>query len=245
MLKVKITENYTGFTISGDYEDLDTLYESIHYFIKEEPKNSEEEILQNHLYAFLYDVRHAYQGDREYELIDNNLQENKREWFGIRKKDITQNNIYYSFNYVITDIILDMIIIKYFIRKTDKKNKNNNNTYNEYLNMTNYFYSIVLNSLTKILTQAKFNKLKKGILNAYINEKIYIYQWFEFVSVKYIKMTKQQKEKEFMKIMKLVYDYIEYQDYYDMKKALEKSATKNNCKTEDLTYVEYPEEIEW
>lgn len=39
MLKVELTENYAGVKISGDYNDLDNLYDSIYYFIKEEPKN--------------------------------------------------------------------------------------------------------------------------------------------------------------------------------------------------------------
>ena len=77
MLKVKLTENYTGVIISGDYDDLDYLYDSIHYFIKEEEESIGDYCLKNHIYAFLYDLRHAYQGDREYELVDNSLNKDK------------------------------------------------------------------------------------------------------------------------------------------------------------------------
>ena len=48
MLKVELTENYAGVKISGDYNDLDNLYDSIYYLIKEEP-NSESIICLNHL----------------------------------------------------------------------------------------------------------------------------------------------------------------------------------------------------
>ena len=37
MLKVKLTKNYAGVTISGDYNDLDHLYDSIYYLIHGEP----------------------------------------------------------------------------------------------------------------------------------------------------------------------------------------------------------------
>ena len=73
MLKVKLTKNYAGVTISGDYNDLDHLYDSIYYLIHGEPISIGEYTMQNHLYGFLYDVRHAYQGDREVELIDNKV----------------------------------------------------------------------------------------------------------------------------------------------------------------------------
>lgn len=61
MLKVELTKNYAGVKISGDFNDLDYLYNSLLYFIKEEPSSIDEYLMQNHLYAFLYDVRHAYQ----------------------------------------------------------------------------------------------------------------------------------------------------------------------------------------
>ena len=96
MLKVELTENYAGVTIYGDYNDLDFLYDSISYLIHGDPSSDGEYIMQNHLYGFLYDVRHAYQGDREIKLIDNNLQEDKRQWHGIKKKDVTSKNMYYG-----------------------------------------------------------------------------------------------------------------------------------------------------
>ena len=207
MLKVELTENYGGVKISGDWDDLNNLYDSILYFIKNDPSNLKEAIMQNHLFGFLYDLRHAHQGDREFELVDNGLQEFKRAWFGIKKKDVTNNNIYFSFNYLFTDLILDMILIKFFTNNIDKKE---NDIYNPSINMVNYFYSLVLNSLENFLTEKRFNKVKKGIMNAFVYEKLYISQWFERASIDYIKMNKKQREKEFMHIMDRIYNYMEY-----------------------------------
>lgn len=242
MLKVELTENYAGVTISGDYNDLNNLYDSIYYLIKKEPTSLGEYIMQNHLYGFLYDVRHAYQGDRECKLIDNNLYDSKRQYLGIKKKDATENNLYYSFNYLLPELILDMILIKHFIKNIDKKN---NNQYNSYINMTNYFYSIALESLKNTLTEIRFNKVKKGIMKAFTNEKLFIPQWFEMISIDYANMTKKQREKEFMHIMDAIYNYIEYQDYYEMKKSLEKTCEEKNCNIDDLHYKNYPEKINW
>lgn len=242
MLKVKLTENYTGVTISGDYDDLDYLYDSIHYFIKEEEESIGDYCLKNHIYAFLYDLRHAYQGDREYELVDNSLNKDKKEWLDIEENDVTENNFYLSFNYVITDIILDMMIMKHYIACMNKKE---NNIYNPYINMVNYFYSLVLHSLKGILTQIQFNKVQKGLINSVIYDDIYLPQWFEMITLDYLKMTKKQRQREIMHILDEIYNYIKYEDYLEMKKEIEKTCEERKCNLSELHYDEYSEPIEW
>ena len=242
MLKVELTKNYAGVTIYGDYNDLDFLYDSISYLIHGDPSSDGEYIMQNHLYGFLYDVRHAYQGDREAILVDNYLQDYKRKWLEIRKKDATEHNVYFCFNYLLPDIFLDMVLIKHFIRKVDKKV---NDVYNPYINMVNYFYSLVLHSIENILTEIKFNKIKKGLLESVVTDSIFIPQWFEIISIDYSKMTKKQREKEFMHIMDAIYNYGDYEDYLKMKIYMEKLCKEKNCSLDDLHYEDYPEEIEW
>ena len=242
MLKVELTENYAGVTIYGDYNDLDFLYDSISYLIHGDPSSDGEYIMQNHLYGFLYDVRHAYQGDREAILVDNYLQDYKRKWLEIRKKDATEHNVYFCFNYLLPDIFLDMVLIKHFIRKVDKKV---NDVYNPYINMVNYFYSLVLHSLENMLTEIKFNKIKKGLLESVVIDSIFIPQWFEIISIDYSKMNKKQREKEFMHIMDAIYNYGDYEDYLKMKIYMEKLCKEKNCSLDDLHYEDYPEEIEW
>lgn len=242
MLKIEVTKNYTGFNITGDYNDLDLLYDSIYYLIKKEPENIKEYLMQNHIFCFLYDVRHAYQGDREAKLIDNYVQEYKKERLGIKKKDITNNNLYYSFNYLFPDLIQDIILIKCFTAKLPKKERN---IYNLHLNMVNFFYSMVLNSLREILTDTKFNKVKKEIESAYILDKIYIPQWFEMVSIDYTNMTKKQREKEIMHILDAICNYGGYEDYFELKKEVEDKCKEKNCNLDRLHYEGYPKEIEW
>lgn len=241
MLKVELTENYTGFKISGDYNDLDFLYDSIHYLIKGEPENEGEYLLQNHLYGFLYELRHAYQGSREAYLEENGLYDEKMKWLEFKKKDVTNNNVYYSFNYIVTELILDISIIRFFERNIDKKV---NDIFNPYINMVNYFYSISLRALSEILTERKFNTLKKGILESYINDRHYIPQWFEMITVDYLSYNKKKREKEFTHTMSAIYDYLLFEDYLPFSKKIQKDCKEKNCKLDDLHY-EFPENIEW
>ena len=240
MLKVKLTDNYTGFNISGDYKDLNCLYDAFHYFICNDYDNLGKCMMQTHIYGFLYDVRHAYGHSREYELVNNGLDDNSIEWLGLTKDDVTENNMYFSFNYYVPDLILDIILIKNFINVEDK-------IYNSSYNMVNFFYSLVIESFYKILDEKEINKIKTGIMNANIRPDNFLPQWFEKITIDYIKMDKQTREKEITKILDYMYNYNRYNEYLEMKKDLEKTCIDKNCNLDQLHVKEtdYPKEIIW
>ncbi len=242
MLKVQLTPNYAGVTISGDYDDLNYLYDSINYLIIGDANSIEEDIMKNHLYGFLYDVRHAYQGQRDIELNDNSLDDYMMKEYGLKHKDITNKNLYFKFNYLLPDLILDMILIKHFINKVNKKYRDE---YNYYINMVNYFYSIVLQTLQGFLTEIQFNKVKRGLKDSYIVESTFIPQWFEIISIDYANMTKKSRKKEFMHIVHAIYDYYLYKSYFELKEDIENECKKSNSTIDFLHYEGYPEIIEW
>ena len=242
MLKVDLTENYAGVTIYGDYNDLDVLYDSINFLIRGDSENVGRYTMQNHIYGFLYDIRHAYQGQRDVELVDNSLDDNTRECFNLRKNDVTNKNVYFCFNYVLPDLLLDMVLIKYFISNVDK---NERDIFNPYINYVNFFYSLVLDSIFKILTPIKFNKIKKSLLNSIVSESVFYPQWFEMISLDYINLAKENRKKDFMKMADSIINYYEYKDYTEMKLDMEKICKEKKCTLDDLHYDNYPEEIKW
>lgn len=242
MLKVEVSETYAGFRIFGDYNDLDFLYDSINYLIHGDAKSIEECCMQNHLYGFLYEVRHAYQGDRNIELVENSFCEMMRERHGIKKKDAVSNNVYFSFEYLVPDLMLDMMLITYFIGNVPKKDKD---IYNPYINMAKYFYSLVLQSLSSMLTEIRWRKLKNKVINSVIAPSVFYPQWFEMISSDYAWMDKETRKKEFMHIMEAIYDYVEFEDYTKMKLEIEKKCQEKNCNIEQIHYDNYPDEIEW
>lgn len=242
MIKVELTKNYTGINISGDYEDLDFLYDSIHYLIKEEPKSLIEESMQNHIFGFLYEVRHCYQGDRDFKFVDNELRDEVRKYQKIPKKEISKNNLYYSFNYILTDLFTDMVLIKYFIMNIPKIEKND---YNPYLNNVKLFYSQILNLMQEILTLTKMKKLEKGLINTIISDKIFFPQWFDVITSDYLNQNKEKRVKELSKTLDAIYNYSDYIDYSKMKMEVEKYCNENNCLITNVSMCEYPDEIEW
>lgn len=242
MLKVNLTDNYAGFQISGDYDDLDFLYDSIYYLIKEEPSSDEEYIMQNHLFAFLYDVRHAYQGSRDIEVINNGIRPEIREWKNIKKKDVTDNNLYYSFNYLLPDLFEDIILVKYFISKINKKDRN---ICNPYINYVNMFYSIVVHEIAPMITEVQFRKIIKGLIDSMIGDSIFCHLWFEQISIDYANMKKDKRKKEIMHILDAIYNYGDYDDYFNLKIKIKNMCKEQNCSLDNLHYEGYPDEIEW
>lgn len=242
MIKMEFTKNNVGINITGDYDDLNFLYDSIHFFIKDEPNNLMEESMQNHLFGFLYDVRHCYQGDRDFKIKDNELRKEIREFRKVSKKEVTDNNLYYSFNYVLTDIFTDMVLIKYFVLKISKSE---NNIYNIHLNNMRLFYSQVLELMNTILTPIKMKKLKKGLTDAMIIDKFFVPQWFDMITCDFLKQSKVNRIKELSKTLFEIYNYGYFDDYTKIKKEIEEYCKENNCKFTDVTMCEYPKEIEW
>lgn len=74
MIKVKNTPQLVGITILGDYEDLNALYDAVsNYcrFILDHQDHPDAEHCLEFLLGLCYDLRHAYQGDRGYEAVEN------------------------------------------------------------------------------------------------------------------------------------------------------------------------------
>ena len=69
MITVNTTPNMYGITLKGDYDDLNSLYDSLFDYL--EFYNDSHEEFPDHEYEYLlslnYDIRHCYQGDRNVE----------------------------------------------------------------------------------------------------------------------------------------------------------------------------------
>ena len=62
MIFAKPTKYGAGITINGDYPDFDNLHETIHKLCDQNPLQGD---LGDFVLGLAYEVRHAYQGDRD------------------------------------------------------------------------------------------------------------------------------------------------------------------------------------
>ena len=240
MIKVKLTPNYTGFNIEGTFDDFYELYDNISYFLGiEECENIFEEDMRLHILGFLYDLRHAYQGSRNIKAVENGLSDEQKEYYGITKS--TKKDILYDFDYVVPELLTDILLFKHFAKSKNKKLNEYDTNYNSVMT----FYSKAIDALQEILTENQVKRAKKRLSESSISERYWLKQWFMIVSIDYLKMTKNKRKREMMHIIESLCDSYLYDEYHQIKNEVEQYAKENNIIETEIEYGEYPEEIEW
>lgn len=240
MIKVKLTPNYTGFNIEGTFDDFYELYDNISYFLGIEVcENIFEEDMRLHILGFLYDLRHAYQGSRNIKAVDNGLSEEQKEYYGINKS--IKKDILYDFNYVVPELLTDILLFKHFAKSKNKKLGEYDTNYNSVMT----FYGKVIDALQEILTENQVKRVRKRLSESSISERYWLKQWFMIVSIDYLKMTKNRRKREMMHIIESLCDSYLYDEYHQIKNEVEQYAKENNIMETEIEYGEYPEEIEW
>ena len=240
MIKVKLTQNYTGFNIEGTFDDFYELYDNIDYFLGiEECEDIFEEDMRLHILGFLYDLRHAYQGSRNIKVVENHLNDEQKEYYGINKS--IKKDILYDFDYVVPELLTDILLFKHFAKTKNKKISEFDTNYNSVMT----FYSKVIDALQEILTENQVKKVKKLLSESPISERYWLRQWFMMVSIDYLKMTKNKRKREMMHIIESLCDSYLYVEYQEIKKEVQEYAKENNINETEIEYGEYPDEIEW
>lgn len=112
MLQIKTTPNLYGITLTGDYQDLNSLYNSLSSYLEFYEDNMSD-FYPYHEYEYLlslnYDIRHAFMGTRGVQIVENNAEStgliaesiyeisesSKKEFQNIRKTH-SNGNLYFS-----------------------------------------------------------------------------------------------------------------------------------------------------
>jgi hypothetical protein len=248
MINVKSTKQITGVEISGDYEDLNALYSALTNVIGEEGCYEDYYSCSMHVLGLCYDIRHAYQGDRN----EFNSEDDSK---------------YYSFNVLWPEIMFVVAILGDYLNFSESRKcylddpevqffgENTRELLKEKLPddiaLIRYFQNLVWNALAKTIGEKRFKKLRNSIdfyiLNIVGIQRIggYYTQMIDILNVKYIGWKPQYRESHLAgmieKIVKPNYDY------NDLKKAVDEYALEVGVPYYKvmLEGMEYPEEIEW
>jgi len=105
MITIKPSSHLTGVTIQGDFDDFYDLVDSIHRMVSDYEEDDDRDFyfgIKNRLFGICYDIRHAYQGEREVVLLDNGMNEDTMKWHNL----ITpEKNVYYSANVLFPEAV--------------------------------------------------------------------------------------------------------------------------------------------
>lgn len=248
MLKIKVTENYGGIEVKGDYDDLEQLYNSIFKIVGNGEDYPTLENLRIQILAFCYDLRHAKQGNREIELIENNMNNEIMKWHSIIAPTY---NVYYKFNYILTQAIFVVYAINIFIDNYKyKKYKHRyyiKALFDEDINIVQEFQSKVIKAIVQILPEKNIKSFLKLFYDREFGTNRLVYQYLELIDCRYLAKNKENRLKSIVNTTKKTIKYWEYQEYIDLESGLLEFAKQNECNVDDIKIdgTDYPEYIEW
>lgn len=256
MISIRNTPNLTGVIISGDFNDFYNLVDALHEITINEYSEKHHQYIDisTRVLGLSYDIRHAYQGDREIELIDNNMTEEKMKWHSIIAP---KSNVYYSCNYLYPEMFFVMLALNGLVELRIKD-----------LTKTKYIYKEAMDKkviwdetiATIRVLQAEFVKCVKGTFtdatfsrwlnvmnNDYISIEHIAGQYVDLLNIKYINMTKEKRLKKLSSIAKRLAEFRYDSDHEEIKEVVMEAARENRCEPGAIRLqgIKYPEDFKW
>lgn len=256
MIIIKNTENLAGVSISGDFNDLEKLVDSFYAITIDEfpEKNINHIEISTRVLGLCYDVRHAFQGDREVELVDNGMDEDKMKFHSII---VPQNNVYYKCNYLYPEMFFVMLALNELVqlrikelaksRYLYKTARDKNVIWDDKIATIRSFQAEFIKCVKEVLTEASFNRWLKVMNGDYINIYQITGQYVDLQSIKYINMTKEKRIKNLAIIAKRIAEFQSDTEHDEIKTVVTRAAKEQGRSAGDIRLqgIEYPEEILW
>ena len=161
------------------------------------------------------------------------------------------NNVYYKFNYILTQAIFVVYALNIFIDNYKyKKYKSSYYTkavYDEDINIVQEFQSKVIKAIVEILPEKNQKSFLKLFYDREFGTNRFIHQYLELVDCRYLAKNNEERLKSIVNTTKRVVKYWEYEEYMDLEQDLIEYAEENQCDIDDIRIsgTEYPENIVW
>jgi hypothetical protein len=239
MLKAINTTNMAGIRTIGDFNDFEQLYEAIHQILPEEGEDMEVEDSRLRVLGFCYDLRHALMGDRDYEYVDNGLNDDIIQQLGIVGP---KKNLYLAFPTFYPEMIFVTFALNYFISEYEAKRKKT--TWDSCPGIARNFQNAVLACLKETLTPQKFiNSIRLLNSNPSIL-KNYRTQYLDFLNLRFLEWDPTKREQNISILIKRIIE--KGSEYQQIERKIMQAAHKYQCPpSEIIIKKEYPEHIEW
>lgn len=257
MIAIKNTPNLTGVTISGDFNDLYNLVESLHDItLADDAAGAYHQYIgiSTRVLGVCYDIRHAYQGDREIELIDNNMTDEKMKWHSIIAP---KNNIYYSCNILYPEMFFVMLALDTLIKPrikdlvkaklTFERAVDKRVVWDKTITTIRSFQAEFAACVRSTFTKATFARWMNMMRDDYIGIEDIAGQYVDLLNVKYIKMPKEKRLKSLSSIAKRIVEFRYNKDHNEIKDIVTSAAEEYKCDPREIRLkgIEYPDNVEW
>ena len=258
MISAKPTEHLTGITLEGEFQDFYEIVESIYRMTGlEEDYDDYYWGVKNRLLGICYDVRHAYQGDRNVKLVDNGVSDELLKWCSMI---LPKNNVHYSVEVMFPEAVFVALAVPelylwssiYYGSRTKKQEeiaKFPAQRYSDYLRdqaVLDWLSSTILQALADVIGDDELEKLLKFRRNRYESHFAkYVTQYIDKCNIEYLKTEPEKRKDKLRNIVKRIIQ--KPTAYHNMKRDLEYSAHEYKCSIYEMydPKLEYPEDIEW
>lgn len=248
MLEVSMTPNLLGIKLSGDYDDLDVLYDAVWAVARTEDKDfnligtESERIMKTRLLALCYDIRHAYQGDRNIELVDSFIRPEAMQELKIAGLG---KNVRYSVEILYPEAVFEIICLSYLvdIRKAELQKRVNYRpeypesyriVFDPVINLLRHYQSCVLGAIQVEATPNLYARICKQIGEEFFGISTMYTQWLDIINYDWWSMTKAQRKKGLGTVVRDIANYRNHDQYWSIKDEIDAFAEKHNCHYSDV-----------
>ncbi|QSO48484.1 DUF6904 family protein [Alicyclobacillus mengziensis] len=249
MLTLKNTPNLAGIEICGDYQDLDTLYMALLMIIGDEGDYGNFEGARLRTLGVMYDIRHAFQADREFEFVDNGMDEDTMKLLGMITPD---KNLYYKVNVYYPEALFVTMAINDFIRLYAKKQAKSATyplvdkkiLWDSHIATARLFQSLVINCLKEAVTEASYKRMLNLLHKDYTWTDGYTTQYLDMLNIRYLEIgDREQRAKELSLVVKRMTE--KGKEYRQVEEEVRAMAREHNCSVEDISLVEDYPDVDW
>lgn len=258
MIFAKPTEHLAGITLEGEYQDFQEIVDSIYRMTGlEESYDDYYWSVKNRLLGICYDVRHAYQGDRNVKLIENGVNDVLMKWHSMV---MPKNNVHYSVEIIFPEAVFVALAVPelyiwssgYYGSRTKKQEEKGEfpaQRYSDYLRdkaILDWLSTTILQALADVIGDDELEKLLRYRGHLYEDRFAgYATQYVDKCNIEYLKTAPEKRKDKLRNIAKRIVQ--KPAAYENMRRGLEYAAKEHNCSVYELydPKLEYPENIEW
>lgn len=252
MIRMEMTPNFTGVKISGTQEEFEEIVDAIYELIPDElSEDSRYYVISNRILGMCYDIRHAFMGDREIEIVRDKTPEH------LVDKDlpveqtsfvVSDNFLYPELCYVV--MALD-VVIEYRMRKLSKnrfmEHRDAQVRWDRTILLMRLFQSTFIDCMEKALTPKSFARLRNLIDGGGDRIQLMYGQYLDLKNFEFIDMTPEKRKTGLSVVVKRLVEYQNDPMYHALADSLQRGAEEHGASPHELQFdgLDYPDVIEW
>ncbi len=249
MIKAELTPRHAGIAIAGDYEDLNHLYDALIRILGDEDEYAAYVSARIRILGLCYDIRHAYMGDRDIKVVDNNMTLEKMKLTG---KVVHTTNVYYGFQVLMPEILFIVMALNDFCmlraRKETKQMpdpmRHKKIIWDRDIAQIRMLQSAIFDCLAKALEPRAVTRLLNLMIQEYPWMDGYITQYLDELNVEILEMD-QDKRLKFVTILAKRLTELDAPDYLGLRREIKDYAKAMGIAPDEVRLnLDYPD-VEW